>query len=614
MHHTHAPFTSQHQPSSPLSRQEKVTRCAKRAGWAGAALFVSLGLVPLSPAAADPGPASSSAASSSAAPSSTGESAASTSPATPSTAPVSPAPTGPASSSTGEATAPGSTAPSSSAPAAPTPDRSAGPRAKAAPAEKVDKAAVTVYSKATIKLLKTADTKAATVATVVGGSQLQRQATQGTWSKVSYGQAVGWVASSQLGTSNPVVKRNTPAYAVKALSLGQYTNPSGTHFAVPSGSRIVVVGTLGGWERITYNGRTGYVIKGALWRTTPPTVKVKQYSRWVNTKTALRNDTTPSGSLAITLPAGTHGYVVATCGDWSRLNVGTKSSWVLTSQLARSAKSVGVKYNRWVNREMRLTTLPNYFTAGSTVLPVGSYISAVRSSGDWIQVKVAGRTGYLPKSSSLSKRLAVKNVSNTGRFASKSVSVRADTRRSPYAKSVKRISAGTKVQVTGRVGAWARVKIGSTTGYVVESTDLRRENTNSFSVYGTLRSGGVSDAQMRGYSQRDARPRVAQTNLYFWKRMAKAKNDVTVIASGKGSVVQEQYVYSASRGKTMFRKLDGFESYYRISGARVYTAQRKYMTDGSKSWTFYANPKLESTLKRQSKLVRSGDFNDRRRY
>lgn len=568
---------------------QRFSRTARRTGWAGAALLLSLGLIPLSPAVAAPAPT----------PSPTGE-------ATPESSDA-PSPT-PSSTAS-----PTPSAPASSAPATPKPSASATPKPPAA-ADKPDKPFVAIYTKAPTKLLKTPDAKAPVVVTAMGGSHLMRQATRGTWAKVSYGNVVGWVLSSQLTGSNPTAKKNTAAYSTRALALSAATNPNGGRIAVPAGSRITVVGSLRDWERISYNGRAGFTLKGSTWRTTAPTVKVKQYSRWVNAKTALRTDTTPAAKVAITIPAGTHGYVVAKRGDWSQLNVGTKSAWVLTSQLATSAKSVKVNYKRWVNRSMRMTPLPNYSTSGSRMLPVATLVTALRSSGDWVQVKVAGRTGFLPKSKHLSSRLTVNKASNTARFASKSIALRADPRRSPYAKSLKRISAGTKVQVTGRVGGWARVKYGSTTGYVVEKSDLVSTNKNSFSVYGTLRSKGVSNHHMAGSTQRDGRPRIGSTNLYFWKRMAKSKNDVTVIARGKGSVVQEQYIYSASRGKKMFKKLDGFESYYRIGGARVYTAQVKRLTDGTSSWTFYANPKLETKLKRQSTLVRDGDFNHRRRY
>lgn len=541
-----------------------------------------------------------------------------------------------------------------------------------------------VYPKSSASILKEPQAGSAPLLSVVAGSQLQRSTVQGAWSKVVYGSVVGWVKTAELDTKNPVTASSTQAFALKRLSLSKSTNTDGAKITVPAGSSLQVTGTARGWERISYAGQSGFVVKGENWQLKPPTKNFSARDRWVASATTSHSYSTPSSSVRRSLLPGTHVRVTGTTGEWSRVDDGAGVGWVLTTTLSGSPSSKSASGTRWARTDVSLrkasdhgatvTTIPigakvtlsstqgvwakvryggstGYVIASSALstsipvkkmtpfkrwakrdaalrkdtarlpysaslvkLPVGTRVEVIGRVGPWAQVRYAGKTGYVIESTELSTSIPVRSVKGQARFAAKSVPLRPDTARSPYSKAVATIPAGTKVKITGRVGPWARVSHAGKTGYVMEANDLVRTNRNAFSVYGTLRRGGVSDKHMAGYSQRDASPRIAATNLYFWKKMADPRNDVTVIARGGGSVVQEQYRYSPSKGRSMYNKLDSFESYYKISGIRVYTAQLKSMTDGSISWTFYANPKLETTLKKQSTLVGDGDFNHRRRF
>jgi gamma-glutamylcyclotransferase (GGCT)/AIG2-like uncharacterized protein YtfP len=192
--------------------------------------------------------------------------------------------------------------------------------------------------------------------------------------------------------------------------------------------------------------------------------------------------------------------------------------------------------------------------------------------------------------------------------------LRAGTNRYPNDKILAKVPTGTKLKISGTVGEWYRTSYSGKTGFVFRD-NLSTSNRNSFAVYGTLRAGHYVVYQMNGYTQRDLSTRLHQMQLWLWKKLSNPNNDATVVTTGPGKVVAEQYLYSKTKGPQMYKKLDGYESYYKVNGHRAYTAKMKAMTDQTKSWTFAANPTVAGIIKAQSYwIVKSGDFDDRRRH
>lgn len=89
------------------------------------------------------------------------------------------------------------------------------------------------------------------------------------WARVNYGGKTGYVSTSYLtGTSPGVTVRYTTA------NLNLRTGPSTGYsiiLTIPRGSQVEVLSSAGGWAKVNYSGRTGYVSEAYLSSTPPGT-------------------------------------------------------------------------------------------------------------------------------------------------------------------------------------------------------------------------------------------------------------------------------------------------------------------------------------------------------
>ncbi|RWZ83757.1 SH3 domain-containing protein [Glutamicibacter sp. HZAU] len=219
-------------------------------------------------------------------------------------------------------------------------------------------------------------------------------------------------------------------------------------------------------------------------------------------------------------------------------------------------------------------------------------------NGRWIWTDVTNRNkpkGYTPK---------VVAVQPYSRFASQNAPFRKSPRSNPYDTSILTLRDGDKVTVTGKAeGGWVRVKYGKHTGYVIEKNDLRKDGPYSVAVYGTLRTGQSAYNLMSGYQQKAMNQRFAKSSLYqMWNP------NWTFLTNGSGTVVNEQFQYSRSKGPAMMKKLDIYESQLKYNGKPIYTRQRVSMVDGSQSWTYKTHRESEQLVKRSGRYIGSGDF------
>lgn len=470
------------------------------------------------------------------------------------------------------------------------------------------------YSVASTALRAEPKAGAATLFTVVGGSHLTVTKTSAGWTQVRYGSVVGWAANVELSKTNPLSAKNYDAYARSTLQSRIHTNLDGRRGEIPAGSRLHVMGQARDWLKVRYNGTTGFVAPGSAVSTAAPSVAVADHSAWVHADRWLRADTTPEAKTLRLAGAGTDLHITQRRGAWSLARLGAVKGWILTADLHSRAPVRTVNYTRWAARDTTLWPHTNWDGSLGTI-PIGARVKVSREIGGWVRVSYGSKTGFVLKSRELRTTIPVTSASSW-HFTSKSVPVRASTARLPYDKALKTLPAGTKLKVTGRVGPWARVQYGATSGYVMYSGDLTKDNRNSVAVYGTLRLGKHNAYMMSGYAQRDLGPRLTRQALWLYLRSTTnaARDMTTITPSSTRAVIAEQYMYSAARARAKINALNTFESGFRVKGRQFYTKQFLPMTDGTRSYVWGTNPALVSYVQSVSTLVKSGDFDDRRRY
>lgn len=289
----------------------------------------------------------------------------------------------------------------------------------------------------------------------------------------------------------------------------------------------------------------------------------------------------------------------------AEVRVGGKWVWNAETQQAyvapqyRYAQKNGNTYNR---ADKGSDTKVGTISRGTKVR-WGAWSSANRRdevllNHRWVWTDAVGKkkpAGIIPKTVA---------VTPYGRFASATAPLRKTPRSNPYDTILLRLKNGDKVTVTGKAeGGWVRVKYGKYTGYVKEANDLRRENPNSIAVYGTLRTGQSAYNLMSGFQQKITNQRFAKSSLYqLWNP------NWTFLTNGGGTVVNEQFQYSASRGPSMLKKLDVYESQLKYNGKPMYTRQKVTMSDGSQSWTYKTTRESEKIVKNSGRYISSGDF------
>lgn len=107
------------------------------------------------------------------------------------------------------------------------------------------------------------------ILTIPKGSQVEVLSSANGWANVNYGGKTGYVSTSYLtGTAPGVTVRYTTA------NLNMRSGP-GTSYSIiltiPRGSQVEVLGSAGGWAKVNYGGRTGYVSEAYLSSTPPGT-------------------------------------------------------------------------------------------------------------------------------------------------------------------------------------------------------------------------------------------------------------------------------------------------------------------------------------------------------
>ncbi|WP_404290936.1 SH3 domain-containing protein [Glutamicibacter arilaitensis] len=424
----------------------------------------------------------------------------------------------------------------------------------------------------------------------------------GTWSQLKWGSRTGWAASQYLETRT-YTKDESVRYMTSFTQIFAEPNHNRAIGGVNFRTQVSLLNVSGSWSQIKTAYYYGWVPSSKIAKLRP----AKTY-RYVYQSGPIYSHQDKSKSSVVGRIHHSEKYEYRRWDSANRRDeilVGGKWVWSsvtnrpYVSPQYRYAQENGSTYNK---ADKSSDTKVGTISRGTKVR-WGAWNSANRRdeillNGRWVWTGVTNRmkpSGYIPDTVS---------VSPYGRFGSKSAPLRKSPRSDPYDSILTTLKKGDKVTITGKAeGGWVRVKYGSRTGYVKEASDLRKDGPYSIAVYGTLRTGQSAYNLMDGFQQKVMDQRFARSSLYqLWNA------NWTFLTNGSGTVVNEQFQYSDSRGPAMLRKLDVYESQLKYNGKPMYTRQRVGMTDGSQSWTYKTTSESEQVVKNSGRFISSGDF------
>jgi len=195
-----------------------------------------------------------------------------------------------------------------------------------------------------LNLRKSASVSAARLLTIPKGKTVSSNYRIGTWYKVSYGGKTGYVLGSYLkkttavtaaaaGTSFPVTKYvTTDNLNVRSTASAS----SALLVTIPKGKTVSSNYRTGTWYKVSYGGKTGYVLGSYLKKA--PTVSGTSFSttKYVTTDNLnVRSAASTSGTLLLTIPKGKTVSSNYRIGTWYKVSYGGKTGYVLGSYLKK---------------------------------------------------------------------------------------------------------------------------------------------------------------------------------------------------------------------------------------------------------------------------------------
>ena len=174
---------------------------------------------------------------------------------------------------------------------------------------------------------------------------------------------------------------------------------------IEKGETVTYLGTSGGWIKIEYNSKTGYVYKDYISEVDSSSSTNIKY---VNTSAGLNVRKGPSTSYAkiTTLANGTKVNVISTSNGWAQITSGSITGYVSEQYLSSNAPNGGNTSNnesnetsiiKYVNTSAGLNVRkgPSTSYAKIATLAHGTKVTVKSTSNGWSQITSENITGYV---------------------------------------------------------------------------------------------------------------------------------------------------------------------------------------------------------------------------
>ena len=358
-----------------------------------------------------------------------------------------------------------------------------------------------------------ASTSSSVIGSLSNGSKVTIVGESGSWYKINYGNATGYVSkeyvqvsgesgSSSGGTSQGTTSGKNGQVVNVHSSLNVRSGASTSSSVIGSlsnGSKVTIVGESGSWYKINYGNTTGYVSKdyvqasgesGSSSGSSSQGTTSGKSGQVVNVHSSLnvRSGASTSSSVIGSLSNGSKITIVGESGSWYKINYGNTTGYVSKDYVQTSGESgsgsssqetTSGKSGQVVNVHSSLNVRSGASTSSSVIgsLSNGSKVTIVGESGSWYKINYGNTTGYVSKDYIQSSGES-NNSSNSGNSSSEtasnksgyvvnvhsSLNVRSGA--STSSSVIGSLSNGSKVTIVGESGSWYKINYGNTTGYV----------------------------------------------------------------------------------------------------------------------------------------------------
>jgi uncharacterized protein YgiM (DUF1202 family) len=174
------------------------------------------------------------------------------------------------------------------------------------------------------------------------------------------------------------------------------------------GDQIDIIGELGDWYKVNYNGRVGYI--HGNWVTTPnkqgqtaPKYGVVNNCLWANVHR------TPSGDVLTKFQSGEKVYILGEVGDWYKIKYNGNEAFISKNYVdtTNSSDNSNGSNNNNSNSNESLESFTGYVTATALNVRTGAWgtivgnlykgdeVKVIGKSGDWYQIEYNGTTRYV---------------------------------------------------------------------------------------------------------------------------------------------------------------------------------------------------------------------------
>jgi len=169
------------------------------------------------------------------------------------------------------------------------------------------------------------------------------------------------------------------------------------------GAKITIVGQLGDWYKIEYNGKTAFVHSTYVLRDGEPKKSLPK-AGWVNARLGLNVRRVPGGDIIGTLKDQQSVEILGATKDWYKIKYGDNEAFVSrqyidTDQPAAPASNVEKNdFIGYVTADIGLNVRAAPWGAIETALPYGIAVHVTGKVDDWYQIEYNGKTKYVHSS------------------------------------------------------------------------------------------------------------------------------------------------------------------------------------------------------------------------
>jgi uncharacterized protein YgiM (DUF1202 family) len=258
------------------------------------------------------------------------------------------------------------------------------------------------------------------LSTLSKGAKVTITGAYGMWTKATTGGRTVWLASEYLalptaeapassGTACAVPSSSSIAAAsgtvvvtaaVLNARLAPSTSCSTGLVQLTQGQTAARTGLYGEWVRVSLSGKSYWVHSDfvAVKATTqnPIVVQPAPTATIMKTTTAvnLRSAASTSSKVIVVVAKGVKVSAIGTSGSWRKVIVGSRTGWIYGKYLVK-VTTAPVSSVKTTTVALNLRASASTTARVITVLPKGTKVTVIASSGVWRKVTVGSRTGWV---------------------------------------------------------------------------------------------------------------------------------------------------------------------------------------------------------------------------